>query len=79
MQLITLEWIYIEHMPSYWQTVNKTIPAIRFYIVAGDKPNYFTVRADVQDIDDIVCTSLDAAKTKAQEIYNSYAIYLSLL
>ena len=79
MQLKPLEWAFVDEGEGYWKTTSKMLPAVRFCITRDPGEGHFIVEADTRDIEKTRCVCLQSAFEKAQELYDSYAIYLSII
>lgn len=80
MQLQTLVWRYVGLEDCIWEGSTKgLLRYVVFQICRTEIENVYLVRTDFVKIRAHICTGAFAAKQKAQDLLNSYALSLIIL
>ncbi|MBS1635410.1 MAG: hypothetical protein JST26_05760 [Bacteroidetes bacterium] len=80
MQIRPLIWEYIGTEHCLWRgTADGLLSQVSFFVTLSSKAkDEYLVRCDLNGIANEICIGLEAAKIKAQDLLNSYAISLIL-
>lgn len=80
MQIQPLVWEYVGTQHCLWRAAtNGLLSHVSFFItISNVTTDEYLVRTDINGIANEKCIGLEAAKARAQQLLNSYALWLIL-